>query len=262
MNWVLLFSILALVGGFVALVVFFQNNAEDVPLSKKNAKKAAVLSDPIRPVKSRTDMSGEKALRPLQKWEYPVDRTNELSDAELRKWRFVNSPPPGYTNETARSIPKPEYAIFEHRSENEIACLLSVVPGKALIGTPIYDKRFTDDFLKSCETPIVITDDDTPEQAELKRLMIDTKNELCQRMREGEDLGKILLDTRAEYQRLATYRQTLEQEINKLKQDTSLSMQDIDDFVDAANIMLESKGIAPITLSPISRRMLMRSRSR
>ena len=37
-------------------------------------------------------------------------------------------------------------------------------------------------------------------------------------------------------------------------------MQDIDDFVTAANKMLEQKGIAPISLSPITRRRLMHQR--
>ena len=114
--------------------------------------------------------------------------------------------------------------------------------------------------MKSCETPIVVTEDDTPEQAELKRLMNETKIDLRQRMADGEDLGQILRDTRQEYVRLAEYKQTLEHELNELKKDNSLSMDDIDDFVKAANKLLDAKGIAPIKMTPITRRMLMRRR--
>lgn len=227
-------------------------------MDRKQAKIAEVTPAPVAPVKAEEPVV-EKP-KPLRKWEYPVDRTNELSAAELRKWKVMHRPPPGYTNDTARTEAPPEYAIFNHHSENEIACLLTITPGTTLVGTPIYGKRFIDDFMKSCEEPIVITEDDTPEQAELKQAMIDTKIDLRQRMADGEDLGQILLDTRAEYQRLAAYKQTLQQELNELKKDDSLSMEDIDDFVEAANKMLEDKGIAPIKLSPISRRMLMRRR--
>ena len=226
---------------------------------KKSGKITEVTPVKVEPRPHQAEPVVEKP-KPLRKWEYPESRTNELSEAELRKWKVMHRPPPGYTNDTARTEAPPEYAIFNHRSENEIACLLTLRPGETLVGTPIYGKRFTEDFLKSCEEPIIVTEDDTPEQAELKRLMNETKIDLRQRMAEGEDLGQILLDTRAEYQRLASYRQSLQQEINELKKDDSLSMEDIDDFVEAANKMLEEKGIAPLKLSPITRRMLMRRR--
>ena len=224
---------------------------------KEKPKKPAKIAETQRP---KTEVTISEEPKQLRKWEYPVERTNELSATELRKWKVMHRPPPGYTNDTARTEAPPEYAIFDHHSENEIACLLTLTPGTTLVGTPTYGKRFTEDFLKSCETPIVITEDDTPEQAELKKLMIDTKIDLRQRMREGEDLGKILLDTREEFQRLASYKQMLQQELNEIKKDDSLSMEEIDDFVKAANKLLDEKGIAPIKLSPISRRAMMRRR--
>ena len=226
--------------------------------SKKQAKIAEATPTLATPVK--VEKPEVEKPKPLRKWEYPVSRTNELSDAELRKWKVMHRPPPGYTNDTSRTEAPPAYAIFNHHSENEIACLLTMRPGETLVGTPMYGKRFTEDFLKSCEEPIIVTEDDTPEQAELKQLMNETKIDLRARMAEGEDLGQILLDTRAEYQRLAAYKQSLEREIKELKKDDSLSMEDIDDFVSAANKMLEDKGIAPLKLSPITRRMLMRRR--
>ena len=247
----------------VGAFLFLTKDKATAPEDAKPKKPAKIHE--VTPVKITPKPVEEKVVtpekpKPLRKWEYPVERTNELSAAELRKWKVMHRPPPGYTNDTARTEAPPEYAIFDHHSENEIACLLTLTPGTTLVGTPIYGKRFTEDFLKSCETPIVITEDDTPEQADLKRLMIDTKIDLRQRMSEGEDLGKILLDTREEFQRLASYKQMLQQELNEIKKDDSLSTEEIDDFVKAANKMLEEKGIAPIKLSPISRRAMMRRR--
>ena len=256
-----------LVAGAIVVVAagaawYFLSPKAETPVRENKGKKPGKIAEttppPVSPAKA-----GEPAIKhtkPIRKWEFPVSRTNELSDAELRKWKVMHRPPPGYTNDTARTEPPPTYAIFNHHSENEIACLLTLRPGETLVGTPTYGKRFKEDFLKSCEEPIVITEEDTPEQAELKRVMNETKIDLRARMAKGEDLGQILLDTRAEYQRLAAYRQSLESEINELKKNDSLSMEDIDDFISAANKMLEAKGIAPLKLSPITRRMLMRRR--
>ena len=135
-----------------------------------------------------------------------------------------------------------------------------MTPGETLVGTPVYTKRFTDDFLKSLETPIIATEEDSPEDAELKRAMVETKIELKARMDAGEDLGQILLDTRREYQELARYKFMLQNEINEIKKNPDATIQDVEDFVTAANQLLEQKGIAPIKLSPISKRMLLRKK--
>ena len=241
--------------------LFLSSPKSAAPVEKVDKKSGKIAElTPAAPAPAKVEKPVVEKPKPLRKWEYPVSRTNELSDAELRKWKVMHRPPPGYTNDTSRTEAPPAYAIFKHHSENEIACLLTMRPGETLVGTPIYGKRFTDDFLKSCEEPIVINEDDTPEQAELKRLMNETKIDLRARMAEGEDLGQILLETREEYQRLASYKQSLQHEINELKKDDSLSMEDIDAFVSAANKMLDDKGIAPLKMSPITRRMLMRRR--
>lgn len=212
----------------------------------------------IQPKPTAKDAPVVKESRTLPYWKQ--DATNGLSVAQIRKWKAQHRPPPGYTNDTSRIEAPPEYAIFEHLSENEIACLLTIEPGVTLVGEPSYGKHFVDDFMKSCETPIIVTEDDTPEQAELKRLMNETKIDLRQRIANGEDLGQILRDTRQEYIRLAQYKQTLQHELSELSKDKNLTMEDIDDFVEAANKLLEAQGIAPIKMSPITRRMLMRRR--
>ena len=258
----LLAALVVVIGGVLAFYfICGRQGAADPTAPRPTEKKRGKIAEVAPSIpKAKPKAEPVEKPKPLRKWEYPASRTNELSDAELRKWKVMHRPPPGYTNDTSRTEAPPAYAIFKHRSENEIACLLTMRPGETLVGTPIYGKRFTDDFLKSCEEPIVVTEDDTPEQAELKQLMNETKIDLRARMAEGEDLGQILLETREEYQRLASYKQALQQEINELKKDDSLSMEDIDDFVEAANKMLDDKGIAPLKLSPITRRMLMRRR--
>jgi hypothetical protein len=180
-----------------------------------------------------------------------------MTDVQARIWRYYQNPPP-WTNTTARTMPKSRYEIFPSYTENEIACLLTLNPGETLVGTRVYSKKFTEDFLKSCETPIIIEDTDTPYQQELKKAMIQTKIELRQRMADGEDLGKILTDARNENQRLAGIRREIEGEMRELIKSSATSEEDIDDCISAANKLLESKGIAPMSLNPVTRQNFLR----
>lgn len=255
-----IFLIAASVMTIVGVAVWFFLSGETPKVEKPAPEKPKIVKPkPPKEVK-RVAVETPKVEKKLPKWKYPVERTNELNAVELRKWRAMHRPPPGYTNTTSLTEAPPKYAIFKHRSENEIAALLTMTPGETLVGTPVYTKRFTDDFLKSLETPIIATEEDSPEDAELKRAMVETKIELKERMDAGEDLGQILLDTRREYQDLARYKFMLQNEINEIKKNPDATIQDVENFVTAANQLLEQKGIAPIKLSPISKRMLLRKK--
>lgn len=250
-------AVVVVVGCGVAWWLSQGGDKPSAPAEKVKTKKTA-LAEEVKPAKAPAP--AEK-IEPIKPPRIPFkDRpTNGMNAAELRKWRALNRPPPGYTNDTSRTEAPPKYAIFRHRSENEIAAYLTMKPGEGMVGTPVYGKRFREDFLKSLETPILIDKEkDSLEDQELKKAMIETKADLKARMDAGEDIGEILLQTRKEYQELARYKMTIQDELRKLYKDDSLTMQDMDDFVEAANKMLEDKGIAPIKMGPVTRRMLMR----
>ena len=127
-----------------------------------------------------------------------------------------------------------------------------------MIGTPVLGERFRQQFLKSLEEPIIVTADDTPEAAQLKRDMIATKIDIKARMDAGEDICKIISDTHKEVQDLARYKAVLQMEVRAAAKNPEMTMQDVDDLVEAANKMLDAKGIAPMKLGPISRRLIQR----
>ena len=178
----------------------------------------------------------------------------KLPSGRLHKVRGV------ITNSVSAIQTKGKYEIFEHYCENEIACLLTIQPGQGLVGTPRYNGRFTKEFLESLKKPIVINDDDSEEDKELKRNVNLAKQELKAAYDRGEDIEKIMLDTRREYQDLAMYKQELRQLIYEYKKTENPSDQDVEDYVTAANKLLEAKGIAPLNIGPISRRKLMMMR--
>jgi len=180
-------------------------------------------------------------------WELDESHTNGFSEAQMRKWRNVRRP---RMKPFTRERPKARYEIFDHRSENMIACLLAAKPGTGFIGTPNY-KDIDADFLKSCERPIIVTEDDDEYSADLKRQMVEVKIGIKERMDAGESLADILQTTREEMRKLASYRQGLAEEIRKIEK-SGESAEAVKDFVDAANRLLAEKGIAPISPGPIT----------
>jgi uncharacterized coiled-coil DUF342 family protein len=119
-------------------------------------------------------------------------------------------------------------------------------------------KRFEKEFMESLKDKIEISKDDTPEMIQLKQDMIATKADLKARIDAGENLTQIIRDTHDEIQSLSRYKQMLQKEIAKVKKDSSMTLQDVELFVESANKMLEEKGIAPIKLGPVSKRMILR----
>ena len=163
------------------------------------------------------------------------------------------------TNSATASI-KGKYEIFKHSSENEIACYLSMKPGEGLVGTPRYNGRFKRDFLESLKEPIDISPDDTPENVELKRAVIEAKKDLKAALDRGEDIEQIMLDTRREMQDLARYKQELQQQMHEIVKSKEMTTKDMEDLLNAANEMLDAKGIAPMTFGPLTRRKIMMMR--
>ena len=142
-------------------------------------------------------------------------------------------------------------SIFKHRSEREIEALITIPAGEPRFVTRRYDVRFEQDFLKSMEEPIIVTKEDSPRDAELKRMMNEAKIEIAARMRAGEKLADILTSTQQEIQRLATYKHQLRQEVLKLSRAEGVSDADIGDYIKAVNMMLEKNGIAPVKESSL-----------
>ena len=206
---------------------------------------------------ARSSAAVAKKPKKVEYWEQ--DTTNGLSACQILKWELYHTPAPSYTNNYIHHQPRPFYAIFDHSSENEIACLLTMNPGEGLVGEPNYGKDWAEDFEESCKVPIIISSADSEETKQLKQMMIDAKIELKNRMAAGEDICRIMADTRNELMRLGQIRESMVDQVRELIDETARSSADVDDMVDAANKLLEQKGIAPISLNPLTRRMICKN---
>lgn len=144
-----------------------------------------------------------------------------------------------------------------NRAEHEIERLITAEPGATMIGMRRYDAQFEAQFKQSLEMPILVEKDDDERTVAIKKAMIEVKTEICDRMRAGEKLADILDDARSELQRLAQYKRYTEKLVRETTEDVTLTDQDVDDVVSAANKMLEEKGIAPIKGTAVLRRNIM-----
>lgn len=158
----------------------------------------------------------------------------------------------------ARVIPHrpPEPRRFEFDSEEDIASLLETQPGDLLVGELKFGKRFLEDFKKSLGKKIEILDTDTPEQRELKEAVSATKEDLRRRMEAGEDICKIMADSRRQLQELGAYKLDLMAELHDIRKSGEWSAEEYTRFVEAANKMLESRGATPIKLPHVIVRQL------
>ena len=159
--------------------------------------------------------------------------------------------------------------LFTHACDNQIATLLTFDPTRMapfLVGRrPPYGRQFVEDFKASLsDLPEAHDEGDTPEEAEVRKAVIETKAELKARMDAGEDIAQIMNDTQKELDRLCQYHAELKRELKRIERDETFSDEDVRGYVASANRLLEKQGIAGFTMPNLLHRQvrlrLMRER--
>ncbi len=249
--------IIALLAGATAYFLYYA--PKHAVMANGQTKNAGKIEEAEADL-TRDEMESESAKPPRKRqfWEVDASETNNFSEAQMRKWTAKHLPPSGYTNNTSLTEAPPEFAIFNTAAENEIACLLTLEPGEAIVDIPTYSDQFKREFYEGLKTPIQFNDEDSEYQRELKEMMIEARIEMKRQIDAGADLGEILTEAREELQDLARYKSMLSFQLGEIENDTNMSDQDLEDFVKAANEMLEAKGIAPIELGYIAKMRLKR----
>lgn len=135
--------------------------------------------------------------------------------------------------------PKP---IFHHTSENELDRVLSASPGERIIGETNW-RQFEKDLPDAMVDPIRIEPDDTPDIVERKEAVIAAKKELAAAMGQGESPTAILKEAQKDLNDLASLYEGLNSELYELRSSGELTEEEYNDYVAAANKMLESKNI-------------------
>lgn len=255
-KWLVL-GLSAIAAAVVAIVLLRQGEtqAEDkaeVASKKRNPIKQTLPSIPVPKPQPKAE---EKPVNPNAR---PTKVGEVVNGYVMLPSGRIHKPTGVVTNRVA-NYGKSKYSIFENRSDNEIAGILMMKPGDAVVGTKRYDKWFTQQFLKSIETPITASEDDEPWQTELKGLVKQARLELKQAYDNGEDIAAIMTESRQQLQDLGKYKQAIRQlyaqNIKECK-----SEEELGELQKAVNIMLEEKGCAPMNFTPLTKMNLKKDK--
>ena len=134
-----------------------------------------------------------------------------------------------------------------------------VEPGDDLLGDSAGMYRgFGKELDEALAEPIVFDEKDTEVQREMKAGVIELREELKKRRARGEDIEKVMEDTRNQLKELSLYRQELEDEVKRLST-SDLTQKDYEELISSANEMLAERGIKPLAL-PTSLKRTIRLR--
>ena len=146
--------------------------------------------------------------------------------------------------------------IFTYDSEVAIDTLMNMDVGyKSLMMLP---PDMDQDFMNSLTAKIEIGPDDTEDEIRRKKQMIETKKELAQRVANGEKVSQIAAETLAYYNKIATLRDNLQQEIIEMENNGATG-DELEDVYEAANLMLKEYDALPLH-SPKVRKAIIRER--
>lgn len=204
-------------------------------LKEKKTPKAA--TNVVKQMKAKSEKPKE---RPPQRVGEIRDGYRLLCDGTLHRVLGVVTNTPGKFSIADKT--------FKHSADVALGNLLMVEPGDDLLGdTAGMYRGFNKEFDEAVTEPIEYSDDDTPMQREMKQAVNELRKELRDRRAKGEDIEKIMEDTRNQLKELSLYRQELEDEVRKLSTD-DLTQKDYEDLVAAANQMLKERGIKPLEM--------------
>lgn len=230
----------------IAAILLFRTGGEE-PKDAPPAEKKIKQVEPKKPPRTNAapaPAESEKPPKPLK-----PQRVGEIRDGKMLMvdGRLRKMSKHVVTAEVARVTIADK--TFDEPTDRLLAHILEMEPGEALVGdsADLY-RGFDKAFVKSLSTPIIYDKDDDQYVKELKAGVQALRDELKERMAAGEDINKVLAETRDQMQELGAYRQEIENMVVEMTQEKGLTQEAYDDMVKAANKMLEERGCKPLEL--------------
>ena len=134
--------------------------------------------------------------------------------------------------------------VFTNQFEGFVADVLTAVPGERFLDAEL-DDEFDNAFWESLKHEIVIDADDSEKVAAMKQAVIEAKEEVRKRAASGERPRDIVLAARDELNKIADYRDQLQDAFNKLLL-TSRDPKEVVRFEQEANALLDEYGACHI----------------
>lgn len=161
--------------------------------------------DEVEKVKSKVIAESKtKYTPPAEKQTDPQPRQNQtkglytyLGKAIVSESAVTNGPVIVTTmvaadGEKYQKVGRVTRQIFDTNIDRRIASVISEEPGRRMAPLPPANPNADAEFLKAIQTPIIITKDDSPEDAAMKRAVIDARLQIKDAMDAGEHFNDIL----------------------------------------------------------------------
>lgn len=229
---------LAVIG--VCVFVFVPD--DDKPSTPKEQDKGKIAS--VETAKRVASAKPEVASKPV---EDDVKRTKTYID-ENGVERYPGGARVPRKNPNKARFPDRRAVKWAFDSEEQISALIDMEPGDIVAGEVEFGDQFVIDFQNSLTNNIVIADSDDEYSRRLKEGVVAAKQDLKDAMDRGEDIAKIVTDTRKEMRSLFEYKSMIEEQISSISSSGEYSDEEVSDFVEAANKMLGDRGVAPIKM--------------
>lgn len=193
--------------------------------NEKRQPLPATTNLPLNVKRDHSELSREELISKVPHWAYTVEDRKRVD--------------PGYEKKHERHLQRLENNPWKTYADNALAVLLFNNGNLGFM--PPFNERFKESFLKSIETPIIISKDDPPELQEQKRDLIETKIWIKDQLDAGVDIVKLLNDEYDRQKKINGLRENLRRELYQI-QKTATSVQEVEDYVAAANQMLQEQG--------------------
>ena len=242
------FVLLAFVLGSISLVVCLSSNEPIKQIDRRNKN-----------IQTRQGVKSEKQDKTVSRADFKGHATDGADSEEEKKDSETLTEPKAATEKPViiKRPPSLQEKVFTYPADHRIAELMMAEPGEEFVGeTDDLYAGFKDDFLKAITEPIIIQNEDSDLVKQMKQYVKDTRQELMDRLNRGEDIEKVMKDTRDELRQLGCYRNELMALVEEHCKNEELSVEDVADFTRAANKMLEGKGAKQLEMPEVVIRQL------
>ena len=221
-----------------------------LPIQSNDTEQVSTRKQPLGKDK-RYDIKGNIVNVPKNPWGQPIPPELEYKPI----WEYTTEDyakvDPGYLKRHKAHLKRQAAIPWKTDADRQLAILLFAKDGNTGL-LPPFNRRFVDQFLKSIETPIVATQEDSPELQEQKRQMNEVKLYLKERLDAGDDIVEILNEEYKNAKKVHALRQNLQEELRRLEK-AATSVEEVQDYINAANKMLDEYGAKhvglPLTLT-------------
>ena len=137
-----------------------------------------------------------------------------------------------------------EMPLFTNRFESLVCEIMTAIPGERFLDLDI-EEEFEESFQKSLAHQITISPDDTEYVRYMKETVINAKKEVQKLIQEGNSAREIILNARDELNKIADYRDKLQESVNEFLV-TATDVKETLKFVNEANQILAEYGAMPV----------------